>query len=422
MPVAADTLARLRADWNYPTAIRFGVGRIAELPDACRTLGMARPLLVTDPGLAELPMVAQARAGCAAAGLGCEVFSEVRGNPVQDNVTAGVARLRDGGHDGVIAFGGGSALDAGKAIALMARQRRALFDFEDREDWWTRVDVAGMVPVVAVPTTSGTGSEVGRAAVITDPRTRTKRIVFHPRMLPGLVICDPALTTGLPAHLTAAVGMDALSHNLEAFCSPRYHPMAHGIALEGMRLVHRWLERACADGADLEARAHMQAAATMGATAFQKGLGAMHSLSHPCGAVLDTHHGLTNAVVMPYVLGFNRRAVDGELALLARALGLPGSGSAALLDWVLALREHIGIPHTLAALGVAHEHVAALAPMAAEDPSSATNPVPLSVEDCAALYRRAIDGELEDGAAKAPAGDRAAGPCRAGGSAWRDTP
>jgi len=388
------TLARLDANWNYPTAIRFGVGRVRELPDACRALGMSRPLLVTDPGLAALPMVAGARDACVDAGLGCEIFSEVKGNPVEDNVTAGVARFRDGAHDGVIAFGGGSALDAGKAVALMVGQDRALFDFEDREDWWTRVNVDGMAPVVAVPTTSGTGSEVGRASVITDERTHTKRIVFHPRMLPALVIADPALTAGLPAHLTAAVGMDALSHNLEAFSSPVHHPMAHGIAMEGMRLVHDWLERAVADGADLEARAHMQVASTMGATAFQKGLGAMHSLSHPCGAVLDTHHGLTNAVVMPYVLAFNRPAIEDSLGLLARVLGLPGGGYAAVMDWVLALRERIGIPHTLAELGVTPDHVPLLAPMAAADPSSPTNPVPLDAGVCAELYRHAISGDL----------------------------
>ena len=394
MPAPSFDLARLRANWNYPTAIRFGVGRIAELPDACRALNMRRALLVTDPGLARLALVGDARDACTAAGLGCEVFSEVQGNPVEQNVIDGVARYRDGGHDGVIAFGGGSALDAGKAIALMVGQQRPLFDFEDRADWWTRVDVAAMVPVVAVPTTSGTGSEVGRAAVITDRSTHTKKIIFHPRMLPAIVIADPALTTGLPPALTAAVGMDALSHNLEAFSSPLHHPMAQGIALEGMRLIHHWLERACADGADLEARAHMQVASTMGATAFQKGLGAMHSLSHPCGSVLDTHHGLTNAVVMPYVVAFNHAAIEDKLGLLARVLQLPGSGYAAVLDWILGLRERIAIPHTLAALGVTEAHVATLAPMAAEDPSSPTNPVPLDTASCARLYLHAIRGTL----------------------------
>jgi alcohol dehydrogenase class IV len=319
----------------------------------------------------------------------------VRGNPVGANVDAGVAAYRGGGHDGVIAFGGGSALDAGKAIALMAGQTRPLWDFEDRDDWYTRVDVAGMAPVVAVPTTAGTGSEVGRASVIADERDHTKKIIFHPRMLPALVIADPELTLGLPPQLTAATGMDALSHNLEAWCSPLFHPLAQGIALEGMRLVHDWLPAACADGGNLEARAHLLAASTMGATAFQKGLGAMHSMSHPCGALLNTHHGLTIAVVMPYVLAFNRPAIGDQLAALARYLALPGSGAGAVLDWVLGLRERIGIPHTLAAIGVTAERVPLLARMAAADPSTGTNPVlPVTVAQFETLFHSAIEGRL----------------------------
>ncbi|TAK52582.1 MAG: iron-containing alcohol dehydrogenase [Gammaproteobacteria bacterium] len=386
----------MRGNWNYPTAIRFGAGRIGELPSACRELGMRRPLLVTDPGLAALPMIEAALAGCRAAGLdGTAVFAEVRGNPVGANVEAGVTAYRQGGHDGVIAWGGGSALDAGKAIALMVGQARPLWDFEDRDDWYTRVDVAGMAPVIAVPTTSGTGSEVGRASVITDERDHVKKIIFHPRMLPALVIADPELTLGLPARLTAAVGIDALSHNLEAWCSPLYHPLAQGIALEGIRLVHDWLPAACADGSNLEARSQMMAASTMGATAFQKGLGAMHSMAHPCGAVLDTHHGLTIAIVMPYVLAFNRPAIGDRLAALARYLALPGGGAGAVLDWILDLRERIGIPHTLAALGVTAERVPLLARMAAADPSTGTNPVqPVTAEQFEALFHSAIEGRL----------------------------
>ena len=390
-----DELASLAGNWGYPTSIRFGAGRIRELPDACRELGIERPLLVTDPGLAALPMVAEAVAACEEAGLGCAVFSDVRGNPVEANVLDGVAALRAGDHDGVIAFGGGSALDAGKAVALMVGQARPIWDFEDREDWWTRVDEAGMVPVVAVPTTSGTGSETGRASAITDTRgDHVKRIIFHPAMMPGRVILDPELTVGLPAPLTAAVGMDALSHCLEAFSSPVFHPLAQGIALEGMRLVREALPDAVADGADLPARARMQVAASMGSTAFQKGLGAMHSLSHPCGAVLDTHHGLTNAVVMPYVLDFNRPAIEERMAAVARYLELPRPSFAAVLDWVLALRERIGIPHTLKEIGVDEPYARRLAPMAAEDPSSPTNPVPLDASNLEALYLRAINGAL----------------------------
>lgn len=388
-------LQHLTANWNYPTAIRFGIGRLRELPDACKQLGMTRPLLVTDPGLAGLPMIALAKQDCDEAGLPCAIFSDVQGNPVAANVDAGLKVLREGGHDGVIAYGGGSALDAGKAIALMWKQTRPLFDFEDKADWWTRVDVDGMAPVVAVPTTSGTGSEVGRASVITDERTHTKKIIFHANMLPAIVISDPELTVGLPRHLSAAVGMDALSHNLEALCSPLHHPMADGIALEGMRLIRDWLPRVCEDGGDLEARAHMQVASTMGATAFQKGLGAMHSLSHPCGAVLNTHHGLTNAVVMPYVLAFNRAAIEDRMELLARYLGFANPGFDVIQDWVLKLRAGINIPNTLADLKVSEANAHTLAPMAAVDPTAATNPVPLNPENCEQLYLDAIHGRLD---------------------------
>lgn len=381
-------------NWHYPTRVWFGPQRIRELPSACRELGMQRPLLITDPGLAALPMVAEAVEICQAGGLGCQVFSDVQGNPVLANVEAGLAIYREGGHDGIIAMGGGSGMDAAKAIALMVGQNRPLWDFEDREDWWTRADPAGIAPIVALPTTAGTGSEVGRAAVITDPSDHTKKVIFHPRMLPAIVIADPILTVGLPPAITAATGMDALSHNLEAFLSPLYHPMADGIALEGIRLVHQWLTTAYTQGNHLEARAQMLVASSMGATAFQKGLGAMHSLSHPCGAVLNTHHGLTNAVVMPYVLAFNRPAVEDKLSRLARFLDLPGHDASALLDWVLALRQTLDIPHTLVDLGVTEAHIPQLASMAAVDPTAATNPVPLTVENLAELYRRAIRGEL----------------------------
>ena len=384
----------LRGNWNYPTSIRFGAGRIRELPDACRALGMKRPLLVTDPGLAGLPMVANAVQSCRDAGLGCDVFSDVQANPVEANVAAGVAAFRRGTHDGVIAFGGGSALDTAKAIALMVGQKRPLWDFEDREDWYTRVDTAGMAPVVAVPTTAGTGSEVGRASVITDVRDHTKKIIFHPKMLPAIVIEDPELTVGLPAHITAAVGMDALSHNLEAYCAPGFHPLADGIAVEGMRLVREYLPHAVRDGKDLEARAHMLIASSMGATAFQKGLGAMHSLSHPCSANLNTHHGLTNAVVMPYVLAWNRSAIDAKLARLAAYLGLRKHSYDGVLEWVLELREQVSIPPTLAGIGVREEHAKPFAPQALNDPSTGGNPLPMTEQDFERLYLNCIRGEL----------------------------
>ena len=377
--------------------MRFGAGRIKELPEACRSLGMQRPLLITDPALAALPMVQDTLEICRAAGLPCGLFSDVQGNPVEANVSAGVQAFKDGGHDGVIAFGGGSGLDAAKAVALMVGQTRPIWDFEDREDWWTRINPDGMAPVVAVPTTAGTGSEVGRASVITDERDHTKKIIFHPKMLPAIVIADPELTLGLPAHITAATGMDALSHNLEAFCSPLFHPMAEGIAVEGMRLIKDWLPVAVADGSNLTARANMLVASSMGATAFQKGLGAMHSLSHPCGSVLNTHHGLTNAVVMPYVLAFNRSAISEKLVRLARFLDLPNPSFDAVQNWVLELREQVGIPHTLKEIGVTEEYAAQLAPMAAADPSSGTNPIPLTAANLEPLYLRCIRGELAGG-------------------------
>ena len=384
----------LAGNWHYPTSIRFGPGRIRELAQTCRELGIMRPLLVTDPGLAAMEMVTDAAQTCRDTGLACAIFSDVRANPVESNVAEGVRAWRNGGHDGVIGFGGGSALDAAKAVALMSGQTRPLWDFEDREDWWTRADAGGIAPVVAVPTTSGTGSEVGRASVITDMRDQTKKIIFHPKMMPAAVIADPELTVGLPAPVTAAVGMDALSHNLEAYCSPVFHPMAHGIAIEGIRLVKEWLAAACEDGTDLAARACMQVASTMGATAFQKGLGAMHSMSHPCGAVYDTHHGLTNAVVMPYVLEFNRPSITEKMAALARYLGLGETGFEGVTQWILKLRARIGIPHTLAEIGVPSGAASRLAPMALVDPSSATNPVTLTTPALEVLFENALEGTL----------------------------
>lgn len=388
-------MTSLRGNWNYPTAICFGAGRIAEIADACRALSISRPLFVTDPALAKLSMFANAVETCRKAGLTCAVYCDVQANPIEANVTNGVQVFRNGGHDGVVAFGGGSALDTGKAIALMVGQTRPIWDFEDREDWYTRVNAAGIAPIVAVPTTSGTGSEVGRAAVITDLRDHTKKIIFHPKMQPSLVIADPELTLGLPPHITAAVGMDALSHNLEAYCAPGYHPMADGIALEGTRLIKEWLPTAVREGTNIAARSHMMIASSMGATAFQKGLGAMHSLSHPCSANLGTHHGLTNGVVMPYVLAWNRRAIEDKMARLAAYLGLAEPSFDGVLKWIMELRATIGVPNTLAELGMTREQADRLAPQAYEDPSTSGNPVPMTTEAFAALYRNCIDGRLE---------------------------
>ncbi len=384
----------LTGNWNYPTPVRFGPGRLSELPDACRELDMKRPLLVTDEGLCKLDITHNAVAINEAAGLPTGLFGGATANPTGPDVEAGVAAFKAGDHDGVIAFGGGSALDVGKAVGLMAGQTRPLWDFEDVGDWWTRVDVDGMAPVVAVPTTSGTGSEVGRCSVIVNESEQRKVIIFHARMLPARVICDPEVTVGLPSKITAAVGMDALVHNLEALCAPGYHPQADGIALEGMRLIHGALERAVADGTDIAARADLQAASLMGATAFQKGLGAIHSLSRPVGAVLHTHHGLTNAIYTPYVLVHNRSAIEDRMALLARVLDLKKGGFDGVLDWILQLRESVGIPHTAEALGFREEHAAQLAPAAAADPTAGSNPIPVTAADLEGLYLKALTGDL----------------------------
>jgi alcohol dehydrogenase len=381
------------ANWSYPTAIRFGAGRVAELGAACAAAGVARPLVVTDPGVATLPITARALDALRGAGLETALFSEVKPNPTDANVAAGLAAFRGGGHDGVVAFGGGSALDAGKVIAFMAGQSRPIWDFEDVGDWWTRADPAGIAPVVAAPTTAGTGSEVGRAGVITNLADRVKKVIFHPGLMPAQVILDPELTLGLPPALTAGTGMDALAHCLEAYCAPSYHPMAEGIAVEGLRLVQENLLAAYRDGADLEARGNMLSAAAMGAVAFQKGLGAIHALSHPVGALYDTHHGLTNAVFMPYVLDFNREHVWDKADRLAGWLGIEG-GFSGLLDFILRLRRDLGVPHTLDRLGVDDARFREMAAMAVVDPTAGGNPRRFGLEDAVELYVRAYEGRL----------------------------
>jgi hypothetical protein len=384
----------LRGNWPTPTNIRFGVGRIAELPDACKVLGMRRPLLVTDQGLAPLAIIRDAIAGNERAGLPTGIFSGVRSNPNGGNVSDGVAAYRDGRHDGIIAVGGGSALDAGKTIALMAGQSRPLWDFVWGKPEPTGVNIAGIASIITVPTTAGTGSEVEGGAVITDEDTQTKEIIAHPGMRAGIVIGDPALTVGLPPHLTAATGMDALSHCLEAYCVPDYDPMADGMALEGMRLVAEWLPAAVADGGNLEARSQMLAAAMIGAAAFRKGLGAMHALSHPIGAIYDTHHGLTNAVLMPYVLSFNRTAIETKMTRLARFLDLASPSFNAVLAWILELRQQFAIPHSLAAIGVDDRRAGEVARKAAADGNAPTNPVKVGAGELREILDRALLGTL----------------------------
>ena len=379
----------IRANWSYPTAIKFGAGRIAELAEQCKAVGLERPLLVTDKALAALPITRAALDQLDAAGLGRAVFSEVDPNPNETNMADGIAAYKAGGHDGVICFGGGSALDLGKMIALMHDQTVSVWDLEDIGDWWTRADGSKIAPIIAVPTTAGTGSEVGRAGVLTNSQTHKKKIIFHPKLLPVVTICDPALTVGMPKFITAGTGMDALAHCLEAYSSPFYHPMSQGIALEGMRLVFENLPKVYADPNDLEARAHMMSAAAMGAVAFQKGLGAIHSLSHPVGAVYGTHHGTTNAVVMPMVLDFNRAAIEDRIEKAAAYLGIAG-GFDGFRARVMELRATLGIPETLTAMGVEAARLDELAEMALEDPSCGGNPVEMTRENTRALFEACL--------------------------------
>ncbi|MCH2564621.1 MAG: iron-containing alcohol dehydrogenase [SAR116 cluster bacterium] len=376
----------LTGNWSYPTAVRFGAGRISELGEACAAVGISRPLLVTDRGLAGLPITDRAREIMAAAGLGDALFAEVDPNPNEINLAAGVAAYQAGGHDGVIAFGGGSGLDLGKMVAFMAGQTRPVWDFEDIGDWWTRADADAIAPIIAVPTTAGTGSEVGRASVITNSQTHVKKIIFHPKVLPSIVIADPELTVGMPKFITAGTGLDAFAHCVEAYSSPHYHPMSQGIALEGMRLVTTYLPRAYATPDDLEARAHMMSAAAMGATAFQKGLGAIHAMSHPVGAVFNTHHGTTNAVCMPAVLAFNADAIRGRFDQAAAYLGIDG-GFDGFCEFVQQFNDSFAIPRTLIEMGVSADRLDDLVAMALEDPSCGGNPVELTVDGLRGLFR-----------------------------------
>lgn len=384
--------------WRFPTEIRFGPGRVDELAPACVDAGMRRPLIVTDEGLAKHSMISGARDALQDAGMAAEVFSRVRGNPTGANILDGIEVFRDGDFDGVVAFGGGSALDAGKAIAMAAHQQGDLFDLHVSAEGPGRgpgaIDASGIAPVVAVPTTAGTGSETGRAALITEEATQQKRIFVHPAMMPRIVIEDPVLTVGLPANLTAWTGLDALAHCFEALSAPGLHPFCDGVAMEGIRLIHTWLPRAVDDGRDLEARGHMLAAASMGSTAFQKGLGAIHALSHPVGARYDTHHGLTNAVFFPYVLAFNAAAIADKCDRLSAYLDLTKPGVDGVMDWVLDLRERFDIPHTLDGLGLDGGEVDAIADAAAADPSAPSNPVSLDAASLKRLYLDALEGRL----------------------------
>jgi hypothetical protein len=390
-----STLQQLQGNWSFPTAVSFGVGSIRQLPAACREEGINKPLLVTDAGLAKLDFVSELIDANEQAALSTGIFSDVKPNPDGCNVEAGVQVYQQGRHDGIIALGGGSALDVAKAIALMVGQDRPMWDFEDVGDNWLRVNADGIAPLIAIPTTAGTGSEVGRAAVIVDETRQRKIIIFHPGMLANRVIADPALTTALPADLTAATGMDAFVHSLEAYCASGYHPMADGIALQSMTLISQWLPLACSEADNLEARSHMLAASMMGAVAFQKGLGAVHALAHPLGALYDKHHGLLNAILLPYVLQYNKPAIEDKLTHIARVLELEDVSFEGFLRRILQLRESLHIPDDLQTIGISTEQSKRVGEMAAADPSAAGNPVQLSATQYSSLFKAAVQGNLQ---------------------------
>ena len=379
----------LRGDWSYPTTIRFGAGRIQELGDACTSAGISNPLLVTDRILAELSITERLLGLLAKAGFGKSLFAAVDPNPSDINLEAGIFTFKEGDHDGIVALGGGSAIDLGKLIAFMSNQTSPVWDFEDLGDNWRRADPTVIAPIVAVPTTAGTGSEVGRAGVIFNSKDRVKKIIFHPKVLPSIAICDPELTVGMPPSITVGTGMDAFAHCLEAFSSPLYHPMSHGIALEGMRLVSEHLPRVVQDANNIDSRAHMMSAAAMGAVAFQKGLGAIHAVSHPVGVIYNTQHGMTNAVVMPPVLAFNRRIIESRILRASRYLGIEG-GFDGFYDFVVEFRRSLGVPNRLREMGVKRDEGERMTKMALIDPSGLGNPVPLNYNNVMDLNEACI--------------------------------
>ena len=384
-----------KSNWNYPTTIWFGEGRIKDLHLACSQLKIKKPLFVTDIGLAQSEMVKEIVKDLNNKYFSTSVFSNVRGNPIGSNVSEGVEVFKKGNHDGVIAFGGGSGLDVGKAVAFMFGQSRPIWDFEDVGDYWTRANSDRIAPIIAVPTTAGTGSETGRASAIVNEQTGVKKIIFHPKILPSIVILDPVLTVGLPSTLTAATGMDALAHNLEAFCATGFHPMADGIALEGMYLIKKWLTIAVKDGKNLEARSNMLVAASMGSTAFQKGLGAIHSLSHPVNSIYNVHHGLSNAIFMPYVLSFNKKEIENKIIKISAYLNLKDKNFESFLNWIIEIRKELEIPHKLSdVIDIKKEDLDKLSLMAFQDPSTSGNPKKLKLNDLKKLYEYSIEGKL----------------------------
>ena len=376
-------------NWNYPTNVWFGVDRSKEIQEACDTLGIKNPLIVTDPGLLQTSIIDEINSGLSS---NTQIYSDVQGNPTGSNVTNGVKVFLEGNHDGVIAIGGGSGMYAGKGIAFLAHQSRPLWDFEDIGDWWTRADSSVIKPIIAIPTTAGTGSEVGRAAVFLNEENHKKKIIFHPKMLPQIAILDPSLTLNLPKSITAGTGMDALAHCIEAYSSPFYHPMAEGTALEGLRLVKENIQEVYHNGNNVEARSHMLVASMMGAAAFQKGLGAIHSVTHPVNSLYKTHHGTTNGTVMPFVLNYNRSTIEEKFTRLANFLDIK-NGFEGIVDWIIELKKEMEIPETLKDMGVNEGDEIKLAPLAQEDPSTGANPLEMTVERFQELILNSISGK-----------------------------
>jgi len=378
-------------NWNYPTAMWFGLNRIKDIQKACDDLNIKNPLIVTDPGILQTDIINKINNSL---NKKANIFSDVKSNPTGQNVIEGIKQFNHNNHDGVIAVGGGSGMDTGKGIAFMSKQERPLWDFEDVGDWWTRANSDVIFPIIAVPTTAGTGSETGRASVFTNEETKEKKIIFHPKMLPSIVILDPDLTIPLPPSLTAFTGMDALAHCLEAYSSNNFHPLSQGIALEGMKIIKDNLIIAFKDGKNLEARANMLTTSSMGSIAFQKGLGAIHSLSHPVGAIYNTHHGLTNAVFMPYVLLRNKEAIENKIIELSRYLNLLNPSFNSFLDWIIELRKSLSIPHSLKELIDDDSKFEQMSLMAFNDPSTGSNPIKLNKNDFLKLYQKSFDGIL----------------------------
>jgi len=382
-------------NWNYPTTMWVGENRIIDIAEACKFLNILKPLMVTDKGLAETEIVKKTLSVLKDNNLNAQLYSNVVGNPTGNNVIEGVESYKKNDCDGVIAFGGGSGLDVGKAIAFMSGQTLPIWDFEDVGDNWKKANSDSIPPIIAIPTTAGTGSETGRASVILNEQTGVKNIIFHPKFLPSIVILDPVLTVGLPPKLTAATGMDALAHNLEAYCAPGYHPMADGIALEGMRLINKWLLEAVNNGSNLEARMNMITAASMGSTAFQKGLGAIHSLSHPVNALNNVHHGLSNAIFMPYVLTFNKNVIEKKIIKICDYLELKDRSFDGFINWVLVLRKKLNIPHKLSEVIKEKDlQLDRLSKMALDDPSTSGNPKKLTEADMKTMYQHSMSGTL----------------------------